>query len=194
VSSGLELVERHGLIDEVLEAFAVSLGPAGGAYRGHVYRVFNLSLRLLGSERRSDELAVSSVFHDLGIWADRTFDYLEPSIARANDYLAAREHDFSAAVITAVIENHHLLRRVRGGADAALVEAFRRADLVDVSRAWYGAGLERAYLRELVSTFPYSGFHGVLLRAGWGWFVRHPLRPLPMLRFRSPSFGRALSP
>jgi len=192
VSRRFELVERNALIDEVLSAFAASLGADSAAYRGHAYRVFNLSRRLLGSGRKDDELAVSSVFHDLGIWSDKTFDYLEPSLARANDFLAERRPELPASLVAEVIRNHHLLRRVRGGAEPEVVEAFRRADLVDVSGAWFRAGLERSFLRELGAAFPYAGFHGVLLRTALSWFVRHPLRPLPMLRLSATHGAPAL--
>jgi hypothetical protein len=186
------LVDRQPLIDEVLQAFAPALGTGGPAYRGHVYRVYNLARCLLGSARRDDELAVASAFHDLGIWSDGTFDYLGPSLLRANDYVRERRPGVSADLVAALIGNHHLLFRVRHGAEPETVEAFRRADLVDVSGAWYRAGLDRGFLRELGSVFPYLGFHGVLARAAGAWFVRHPLRPLPMVRFSAARAAPAL--
>ena len=190
MTTALEIIDRQALIDEVLSAFAPSFGPAGAAYRGHVYRVYNVARRLFGSARRDDELAATSVFHDIGIWSDRTFDYIGPSMALANDYLKEREPKLSADLVTDAIRNHHVLLRIRGGAHAEAVEAFRRADLVDVSMAWYRAGLERRYLRELKSVFPYAGFHGVLVRTAWSWFLRHPSRPLPMLQLSaSPERG-----
>ena len=166
----------------MLEEWSSALGRDRARYGGHAYRVYNVARRLVGSERRDDELALSSAFHDLGIWSDCTFDYLAPSIARAHAYLEGRAPELPADLIAEVIENHHRLRRVRFGVDPEVIEAFRRADLVDVSRSWYGAGLDRRFLREVVSAFPYAGFHGMLVKTALSWFVRHPLRPLPMLR------------
>jgi hypothetical protein len=36
------IAERHPRVEEVLDAFASELGRDRAAYRGHVYRVFNL--------------------------------------------------------------------------------------------------------------------------------------------------------
>ncbi|WP_205945820.1 hypothetical protein [Pedobacter hiemivivus] len=30
---------------------------------------------------------IAAVYHDIGIWTDRTIDYLDPSIVQANNYL-----------------------------------------------------------------------------------------------------------
>jgi hypothetical protein len=183
----VDLVERNPSIDEILEAFRDALGPAKVAYRGHVYRVFNCARWLLGTDAEDSSLAIASAFHDVGIWSDRTFDYLAPSIARAEAYLEAASaarpsSSASAATVARIIAQHHRLRRVRGPSPAPLIEAFRLADRVDVSRGWLRAGLSRERLRELVTVFPYAGFHGELVRVACAWFLRHPLRPLPMLR------------
>lgn len=178
------LMDRQPLIEEALEIWKPALGPAQDGYRGHVYRVFNFARRLVGSERHDGELALASAFHDIGIWSDATFDYLEPSIRRAADHVRAHQPGPPAGLIADLIRNHHLLRRVRAGRDASVIEAFRRADLIDVSRGLLRAGLPAGFLREVVATFPYAGFHGVLLREALAWCLRHPLRPLPMLRLR----------
>lgn len=189
----MKLVERHPVIEEALDAWAPSLGAARVAYGGHAHRVFNLARRLLGSARRDDELAVASAFHDIGIWSDRTFDYLAPSVARALDHVRDHAPGLSARLITDAIENHHRLRRVRTGPDADVVEAFRRADLVDVSRGWIRGGVDRGFVREVVAAFPYAGFHRLLVRTALSWFVRHPLRPLPMVRLFAPRGDRGES-
>lgn len=174
-----DLVTHDGRIEEVLEAWSVALGRARDAYRGHVYRVFNVARRLAGSAAHDEVLAAASAFHDLGIWSDRTWDYLDPSVARAREQLSARWPEVDEAAVVAAIANHHRLRRVR---DGGVVEAFRRADLVDVSRGLFSAGLDRGFHGELVRELPYCGFHRILLRTALAWFVRHPLRPLPMVR------------
>jgi len=176
------VIERHAVLEDMLDEWSPALGPARAAYAGHAYRVYNLARSVLGSSRGDDELAVASAYHDLGIWSDRTFDYLAPSIARAEGYLRTRASAAPAPLVRELIANHHALRRIRGGIAPDLAEAFRRADLVDVTGSLYRAGLDRGFLRELVAVFPYAGFHGVLARAAWSWFLKHPLNPLPMLR------------
>jgi hypothetical protein len=173
--------ERHPLIDDVIEEWAAALGSAQGAYRGHAFRVFNIA-RQLGVPR-SDELALASAFHDLGIWSDKTFDYLEPSIARAETYMRARTPGLSTALVSALIANHHKLRRIR---DWDAVEGFRRADLVDVTRGWFRAGLDGAFFTELVAAFPYGDFHRTLVHTALAWWVRHPLRPVPVVSLGRP--------
>ena len=178
----MNLVHHHPLIEEVLSAWSTPLGAAREPYRGHVYRVFNVTRRLVQASTRDEELATAAVFHDLGIWSDATFDYLPPSIRRAREHIATRAPHLDSARVAEIIELHHRLRRVTRGPDAETVEAFRLADRVDVSRGLLAAGLERAYLRDLSQAFPYAGFHALLLRTAVRWFVRHPLKPLPMLR------------
>lgn len=178
---GVNLLERHDIVEAVLDPWSAALGPARDAYRGHVYRVFHAARWLLRTERHDALLATAAAFHDLGIWSDATFDYLLPSARRAEQY--AREHgQLDAALVALVVEQHHRLRRYVEGPSADVVEAFRRADMVDLSRGWLSAGLERARLRELVAVFPYAGFHRGLVRIALAWWVRHPLRPLPMMR------------
>jgi hypothetical protein len=179
----VKVIERHDVIDEILGAWTGALGSSRAAYRGHVYRVFNAARWIAGSERYDPSLAVASAFHDLGIWSDGTFDYLAPSAARARDFLATDARAADTDLVERAIANHHRLRKFRGAHDAAAVDAFRRADLVDVSRGLLRAGLDRGRWRELVAAFPFAGFHGILVRTAFSWFLRHPLRPLPMLRF-----------
>lgn len=179
----MRILEQHEIIEAVLEPWSAALGPARVAYRGHVYRVLNAARWLLGTERHDALLAVAGAFHDLGIWSDATFDYLPPSARRAEQY--AHEHgEIDPALVATIIEQHHRLRRyVEAAPLADVVEAFRRADLVDLSRGLLSAGLDRERRRELVTAFPYAGFHGHLVRIGLAWWLRHPLRPLPMVRF-----------
>lgn len=178
----MQPLESHPLIEDALAPWADSLGAARIPYRNHAYRVFNFSRRLLGVTSEDETLAVTSAFHDLGIWSDRTFDYLAPSEARAREYLERRLPNAPSALILAAIEHHHRLGAVSGASGAGLIDAFRRADLVDVSRGLFAFGLDRGFRREVLSLFPYEGFHGVLVRTGLAWFAKHPLRPVPVLR------------
>jgi hypothetical protein len=57
--------------------------------------------------RRPGEIAVAAVFHDLGIWTNKTFDYLAPSIALAREYVAAKGRADWIVEIEAMIEEHH---------------------------------------------------------------------------------------
>ena len=173
------LVTEIKLLDDVLEAHARALGPDRIAYRNHAYRVANLCLALRAGDRALlDKIAVAAAFHDLGIWTAGTFDYLEPSARLASEHLAGSEW---AAEITETILQHHKLTRYRDN-DAWLVEAFRRADLIDVSRGLLRFGLSRGLLRDAYAQWPSAGFHRRLLSLGAQRAREHPLSPLPMLR------------
>jgi hypothetical protein len=182
-ASTMEIVERVPLIDEALDAWRDALGAARDPYRGHAYRVFNVARQVLGRTDEDDAIALSSVFHDIGIWTDRTFDYLPPSIARAEAYRSEFAPAIDGDVVARAIDHHHALRRYTRPPKADVVEAFRRADLVDVSAGLVRAGVPRAMLVELRAHFPYAGFHGLIVREALFWFVRHPLRPFPVLRW-----------
>ena len=81
-----------------------------------------------------------------------------------------------------MVEMHHKLTPYRGE-HAAIVEAFRRADLVDVTFGLVRFGLPSAWIGEVQAAFAEAGFHARIARALGGWALRHPLRPLPMLRW-----------
>lgn len=175
-----EVITGDAVVDDVLATFQEALGRDATAYRGHVYRTLNFARALAGTP--SDALAVAAVFHDLGIWSDGTFDYIDPSAARAASYLAGRPGAIDAAEVDRMIRLHHKLRPCPGDA-GPLAEAFRRADLVDVSLGAIRFGLPRAFVTEVRAAFPNAGFHRCLARVGARWIVRHPARPLPMLQW-----------
>lgn len=178
----IRFVDRHPIIEDALEAWGPALGTERVSYGGHAYRVFNFTRFFLASDRHDDTIAVASAFHDIGIWTDKTFDYLPPSIRRAQDYLQEHVPGVDAKVVADVIDNHHRVFRVTAGPDAALVEAFREADLADVTRGLMRGKLDPGFIREAEAAFPYAGFQQMLVRTAFSWFLRHPLRPLPMMR------------
>jgi len=171
------------LVDEVLAPFTAALGVDLTAYRNHVVRVLDFTFAIApGLEDRADTLQIAAAFHDLGIWTDRTFDYLGPSRRLARAYLAGRGGDALGPLVEAVIEQHHKLRPYRGPF-AGAVEPFRRADLVDVSLGTLRSGLDRTFVRAVRAALPNAGFHACLARLTGRQLLLSPLRPLPMLRW-----------
>ena len=126
-------------------------------------------------------LAIAAAFHDAAIWLDGTFDYIEPSAQRAERFLADGGRSESSALVCTMIREHHKITPWHG-ADAHLVEAFRRADWLDVSLFLLPTRIPRTLRTELLTTFPRVGFHRRLVELGLGWSRKHPLRPLPMLK------------
>ena len=176
------LLTEIAAIDEVLGAHAAALGGDFTGYRNHAYRVANLCLALAPeAPGRVEKIALAAAFHDLGIWTDGTFDYLPPSIRLARAHLARVGRTEWDAEITAMISEHHKVTRA-GGDPGSLVEPFRRADWIDVTRGLRTFGVPRSLLREVFATWPDAGFHWRLVRLSIHGLRSHPLNPLPMFR------------
>jgi hypothetical protein len=174
---------RIGLLDSILGEWRDVIGDDYFGYRNHVYRVvhFCLALHPTTSERR-DQIIVAACFHDIGIWSDRTVDYLPPSIAQATSYLQARQLVHWIPAVQAMIEFHHQLT-VHQDRVHPVVEHFRQADLIDLSLGLLRCGLSRGYIREVRTVFPNTGFHRRLVRLAMDGFSAHPLNPLPFFKW-----------
>jgi len=171
------------LLDDILSHWTEAIGGDYAGYRNHVYRIVNFSLAMrqcTDEERR--KLIIAACFHDLGIWSDRTVDYLPPSIARSRAYLHDHALDRWLPEIEAMIAFHHQLTAHRDAAHP-LIELFRRADLVDVSLGVVRFGLPTSYVRRVRAQFPNAGFHRRLARLAATGFLTHPLRPLPFFKW-----------
>jgi len=173
-----ELAELDALFDHYAERFGRDQTP----YRNHVYRVINLVAAqrpLTGDDLRKVELA--GFFHDAGIWLAGTFDYLGPSARLACHYLDELNLAHWADDIHAMVVQHHKLTGT-GESPDNLVEAFRRADWIDLSLGLVRFGVPRRRIREIQERFPNAGFHGLLLGMAARRLCTHPWNPLPMLR------------
>lgn len=174
-------------VDRLLAPWRDALGGDREAYENHVYRVLALCDALADQRGLRPDAdtrlswLVAGAFHDLGMWSARTWDYLDPSTHLARTWLAANGRDDIVPVVERMIREHHGVRA--RGAPEDPVEIFRRADVIDV---WLGTrryGLGRRRYRELMRSYPDSGFHRHLA----GRFIRNvgksPLKPLPMFRW-----------
>lgn len=171
-----------GTLDALLAAHAGVLGRDLAGYRNHAYRVVNLCVaQSSGDEGALEKVAIAAAFHDLGIWTDGTFDYLQPSVRLAAAHLGSIGRTSWQPEIAAMILEHHKVSRYRGES-TWLVEPFRRADWVDVSRGLLTFGLPRRLVRELYAVWPSAGFHKRLVELGLRRARTHPWSPLPMLR------------
>ena len=168
-------------LDAILQLHAAAIGPDAIGYRHHAYRVANFCWYLHpGSDDEREKLCIAVAFHDLGIWTAGTFDYLPPSIILADAYLHAHDRTHWRGEITAMIDLHHKLTRA---SVSPLVEAFRRADWIDVSGGMLRYGVPRAFIRDVQARFPDAGFHRRLLALGLHRLRHHPWAPLPMMRW-----------
>jgi hypothetical protein len=172
-----DIVTAHPIVEAVLDRHRDALGDDRATYGNHVYRCINYQQLLLGAAI-PDVAALAWAVHDLGIWTAGTFDYLTPSA----DLAAQHADEFGIMDIdrlqTLITEHHRL-----SPTDDQLTETFRQADLVDVSRGLLRNHIERPVVRAVVDRLPYHGFHVFLAKGLSGYAARHPLRPLPMMRW-----------
>jgi len=169
------------LIDDILGSRMDILGPDFAGYRNHVYRMVHFCLvQGKPTDEEREKIIIAGCFHDIGIWTANTFDYLPPSIDSTVEYLSQNGLQEWMPEIGSMIEQHHKVRKSTG---EPLAEVFRKGDLVDFSLGIVKYGVSRAYIKEVKETFPNAGFHKNLLRLAGNWICRHPLNPVPVLRW-----------
>jgi hypothetical protein len=179
----MQIEERIPLLEDILSRWEEDIGKDYLAYKNHVYRVVHFTMALhRSSEEDRKKIIIAGCFHDLGIWADQTVDYLPPSMLLAKDYLRKRNLENWIVEIELMIDMHHKLSQYKNN-DYPLVEVFRKADLVDVSLGIVKWNLSKDYIRKIKQTFPNSGFHKRLNQLAVNWILKHPLNPLPFVKW-----------
>jgi hypothetical protein len=178
----MNIVEQAPILDSILESHRASLSADFTAYRNHCYRVLNFSLAFCAqSEENINKVSIAVAFHDLGIWTNNTYDYLEPSKQLAGNYLEKVNKSIWSEEIETMIEQHHKIRKYKTN-PGWLVEPLRKADWIDVSRGRLKFGLLFKDVTEILSTFPNAGFHKRLIALAKQRLKTHPFSPLPMMR------------
>jgi HD domain len=179
----IKIHEHLPLLESILGERAQVIGSQFEPYKNHVYRVLNFCFAFHeGQGDDQEKLIIAACFHDLGMWPGDIVDYLAPSIALAQDYLLRRGKREWSAEISEMIDLHHRFRRVRNS-QFPLVEVFRKGDWVDATQGLRRFGLPRADVKAVQSVFANLGFHKNLMRLAWAEFKRHPLNPLPMMKW-----------
>ncbi len=171
----------YQIIEILLLEFKPVINDDYERYRNHVYRVFLNCLLLDSEETNREKYAIASVYHDIGIWTNHTFDYLEPSINQMKSYLSEIGRPDWIEVISLMIYWHHKKNAYKGTHES-LVENFRKADWIDVSLGFVTFNADKKHIQENKIEFPNHGFHWFLIKATIKNFFRHPLNPLPMFK------------
>lgn len=178
----MKIHEQVPLLDGILESWEPSLAADFAAYRNHCYRVLNFCLAFCGeNESNLSKISIAAAFHDLGIWSNSTLDYLGPSKLLARAYLEKIDHAAWSEEIETMIERHHGFTKYKANPEW-LVEPFRKADWIDVSRGKLRFGLPSAQVGKILATFPNAGFHKRLAVLAKQRIKTHPFSPLPMMR------------
>jgi len=177
-------IEQHiPLLDAILEQWKDPLGADFEGYKNHLYRMLNFCFYMRNTtEEERKKLIISAAFHDLGIWSDKTLDYLPPSVKLAREYLLDNGLEAWSAEIELIIDLHHKLMPYKDS-QYPLVELFRRADLVDFSLGAIKNGVPKNYIQQVKTCFPNAGFHKRLKQLSWQQLKAHPLNPLPMMKW-----------
>lgn len=178
----MQPVLHFPLSEDLVGSFSSALADDLVAYRNHVCRVLNYYLALTDQSSPPPAILIASAFHDLGIWTNGTFDYLPPSVALAKSYLSSHGLGTLESEVCAVITEHHKLLSYKGQFSAS-VEAFRKADLVDVSLGAIRFDLPSSFIQSVRAAFPNAGFHRLLARLTARQLLRSPFRPLPMVHW-----------
>jgi hypothetical protein len=174
------------LVEQILSAWKSRIGDDYQGYKNHVYRMLHCCFALAPcSEEDRKKLMIAACFHDIGLWSDHTVDYLPPSVREAEHYLKEQGLERWSEEIRLLIDLHHQLRPIKGELNRRfpLLEAFRKADLADVSLGLVRGGVPAAYMKKLKQQFPDAGFHPMLLKTAGKWFSKNPLTPPPFLKW-----------
>lgn len=172
---------NYKLIDSILLGYKPELGSDYQRYYNHVMRIFELSKMMDGREDNEEKYAIAAGFHDLGIWTNGTFDYLEPSIDLCLNYLKANGREEWGEEISLMIDMHHKRSKYRGDFQLT-VENFRRADWIDVTLGRKLFGTSKANYDQIKNKYPTIGFHKFLVVQTIKNLFKSPLNPLPMFK------------
>ncbi|MGY4647345.1 HD domain-containing protein [Mycobacterium sp. URHB0021] len=152
----LAILDTLPLAEEILESHRHrARGDDAGydAYKAHVYRVVNFARALTpDAPDRDDKLAIAAAFHDLA--AFDTLDYLVPSIEAQDAWLRQTGREAWSDELALIVAQHHRLSGYGPTRPyAPLVEAFRRADLIDVSQGLIRFGIPSSDVKEVRAAF-----------------------------------------
>lgn len=179
----LEYFTENLLIDEILGKWKSEIGSDYTGYKNHVYRMVNFTFALHDfKEEERQKIIIAGCFHDIGIWTADTFDYLPPSIDSAKKYLSQNNLENWVSEIELMIDMHHKLGKYKSESYPT-IEAFRQGDLVDFSLGIVKCGLPKDYVKSVKNQFPNAGFHQGLVKLAGRWFCKHPLNPIPVLKW-----------
>ncbi|MFT6855268.1 MAG: hypothetical protein ACJA0X_001242 [Cyclobacteriaceae bacterium] len=166
-------------IANILNSYKHFLKNDFSSYCHHCQRLYQYSLTLL-LMKENRKLAICAAFHDLDIWVSRDMDYLSNSSEMAIDYCKKNQLNFLFDEINFVISNHHKIKKIKGNIEA---EAFRKADLIDLSAGFVKYHLPKSIGQELEEKYPRLKFSRIISVKILKYALRNPQKPLPMIKW-----------
>jgi len=179
----IEIKNNIATIERIFNQWNGILGGDYLAYKNHVYRVYHFCLALNPPQSTDNMIfAIAASFHDIGIWANKTFDYLQPSTELAGAHLKDISKTEWLREVELMIYYHHKITTYNNS-KYPLVEVFRRADWIDVSKGKRSFGVAKNDINAIINAFPNHGFHQKLVRLTFTEFKKRPFKPLPMMKW-----------
>lgn len=156
------LIPSRDTIDHYLLPYKATIGDEYEGYRGHCHRVLAYALHYLDSVDSAVIISKALVYHDIGLWTNHTLSYLEPSSELMRLDMEATSSPEEVSLMHDIIDNHHKITTystTKGNAqNDRIVEAVRKADLIDFSGGLISNGMPRMHISKVMSEVPNSGF------------------------------------
>lgn len=108
------------------------------------------------------------------------WDYLAPSIVPAQAYLDKAGRMQWGDEVTAMIDEHHKLRRYTDD-HIRWLRSF--AGAIWLTRGLLKSGFPGGFVKDVKAAFPDASFHKYIIGLQVGWLPRHPLRPICILKW-----------
>lgn len=151
-------------VESLLAPFQSTIGRDFDGYRNHIYRCITYAMHFLDHSPEHEQLVETAfVYHDIGLWTDKTLEYLEPSESAAVLDNETHGWGLNPDVLRGAIHWHHKVFRYKGS-HAKVIEACRKADWIDATQGLLRKGISRSAIAKVEATFPNCGFHRSLLR------------------------------
>jgi hypothetical protein len=177
----VKIEARIPLLESIFDERKTEIGNDFPGYKNHVYRMINFCLALADFQpEEREKIIVAGCFHDIGSWTGVTFDYLPPSTVSATEYLTRHKLEKWIPDVKLMIDMHHQLGK---DGNNRLADVFRRGDSVDFSLGFIKFGLPKDYVTSVKKQFPNAGFRKRLVKLAGAWICRHPLNPIPVLKW-----------
>ena len=114
-----------------------------------------------------DLVAIAIAYHDLGVWACDSMDYIRASAELAADFCVENGLPEWADEIRLIIDMHHKVTPYTGVYEKT-VETVRRADLYDFSYGWLPRNIERKHIDRFSTSSPTATSTAGSSGACWG--------------------------
>lgn len=166
-------------IKRILKNYKEYLKDDFEAYVNHCTRVYIYSKTLL-LEKSNYKLLVCAAFHDLDIWVNNDMNYLGRSASMAIEFAKNNKLQFLSDELKYIIENHHRVNRINDHIEA---EAFRKADLIDLTNGYIKFNLPKSIIQDTEHQYPRLNFSRIILKKAINYACKNPKKPFPILKW-----------